>query len=308
MPLIHSKSRKAMSENIKTEMEHGKPQPQAIAIAYSVKRKAKKKMAKGGMTYRNDSAASEQRPSTQERDNDSSMVSRNSNDAPPRRGDDAKTGEDISMQAKRGMRTTRIKHPRMVPTDSFSSRLRDEEDDLQISADTNDGPQHQPPEHDNEEGADRQGPEVHDMEREHSNHREPYAQGGEVNEHMEMMDQPEPEEEQEHDSSIAAAIMRKRRMAHGGEIHSHGSMDSDDSDMADLSRNADEDANEEDQASFDALRKENYSETPGLSQLNQPHESNEHNDPREEHEENIHDRSTVGMIRAKMRKKSPITR
>lgn len=49
MPLIKSKSKKAFEKNISTEMEHGKPQDQALAIAYSVKRKAAgKKMAKGG--------------------------------------------------------------------------------------------------------------------------------------------------------------------------------------------------------------------------------------------------------------------
>ena len=41
MPLIKSKSKKAFSENIKREMEAGKPQKQAVAIAYSVKRKSK---------------------------------------------------------------------------------------------------------------------------------------------------------------------------------------------------------------------------------------------------------------------------
>ena len=49
MPLIHGKSQKAFQKNIKTEMEHGKPQGQALAIAYSIKRKAQhKKMAHGG--------------------------------------------------------------------------------------------------------------------------------------------------------------------------------------------------------------------------------------------------------------------
>lgn len=43
MPLIKSKSKKAFSENIKTEMAAGKPQKQAVAIAYSVKRAVKKK-------------------------------------------------------------------------------------------------------------------------------------------------------------------------------------------------------------------------------------------------------------------------
>jgi hypothetical protein len=42
MPLIKSKSPKAFSKNVQAEMHAGKPQRQALAIAYSVKREAKK--------------------------------------------------------------------------------------------------------------------------------------------------------------------------------------------------------------------------------------------------------------------------
>lgn len=42
MPLEHSTSKKAFSHNVKAEMEAGKPQKQAVAIAYSVKRKGRK--------------------------------------------------------------------------------------------------------------------------------------------------------------------------------------------------------------------------------------------------------------------------
>ncbi len=49
MPLVKgkaAKTRKGFSENIKREMEAGKPQKQAVAIAYSEARQGKKKPKK----------------------------------------------------------------------------------------------------------------------------------------------------------------------------------------------------------------------------------------------------------------------
>lgn len=43
MPLKKSASKKAFSENVKTEMAHGKPQKQAVAIVYATQRKAQAK-------------------------------------------------------------------------------------------------------------------------------------------------------------------------------------------------------------------------------------------------------------------------
>lgn len=50
MPLIKGKSDRAFSQNVRTEMHHGKPQDQSLAIAYNMKRKAQK-MASGGDCY-----------------------------------------------------------------------------------------------------------------------------------------------------------------------------------------------------------------------------------------------------------------
>lgn len=41
MPLVKSKSKKAFVKNLKTEIKAGKQKKQALAIAYSIKRKGK---------------------------------------------------------------------------------------------------------------------------------------------------------------------------------------------------------------------------------------------------------------------------
>jgi len=46
MPLIKSTSKQAQSKNIATEVAAGKPQKQAVAISYAVKREAAKKKPK----------------------------------------------------------------------------------------------------------------------------------------------------------------------------------------------------------------------------------------------------------------------
>jgi hypothetical protein len=43
MPLKHSKSKEAFKSNVKAEVKAGKPQDQAVAIAYQIKRDAESK-------------------------------------------------------------------------------------------------------------------------------------------------------------------------------------------------------------------------------------------------------------------------
>jgi hypothetical protein len=48
MPLSKSKSKQAFSKNVEAELAAGKPQKQAVAIAYSVQRRAQSKGTEKG--------------------------------------------------------------------------------------------------------------------------------------------------------------------------------------------------------------------------------------------------------------------
>lgn len=183
-----------------------------------------------------------------------------------------------------------IKNPKMVESSLKVNRYadggeieREEELDKQVAAEQRD-------EH-SESGMERDDQHVHPEEDEDED-TILMAEGGSVQD----------EEDMEEDASMAASIMSKRRMARGGKILSKDALESDDSDQADLSRNADEDQNLEDQASFEALMKENYNESEGLDELDQPDDSNLIGDDIDADEHDM-----VSSIRKKI-KRSPISR
>jgi len=150
MPLMHGKSKKAFSKNVETEMESGKPQKQALAIAYSVKRKPKK-MADGGPV----SAKSEKRPMPETKAEDVHEVARNA--AKHAISAEADFAEEKRPMPKKGMRTTAIKHPSMAQSPIIKAKLRDEEDQLETS-EAPAAPSEQPPHEDDEMDAKSHGP------------------------------------------------------------------------------------------------------------------------------------------------------
>ncbi len=376
MSLKHGKSQKAFEHNIKAEMHAGKPQPQALAIAYSVKRRAKKakggdikgvheadKGHKRGPSYAGQLIRDGKQPYANraaKEEHLQNLEDLRSMPAPKLKG--LAEGGEVPAEDQMNQRPGKqpIKYPKIMKGGTFTTKLRDQEDDLEQS-DAPASPEEQPMAEYDEEMASEEGPMLHDMEDEHSNGRKPYAKGGDIqphhpgpskSEHQKIYDakrqaqeeahlrSPEGnaertrknaerlkqyaeggEVEEDHHDSIAAAIMAKRDreksmpcadsesdideqmyMAEGGEINGMDSIDAHPkASQADLSRNAEEDANMEDQSSFDALRKENYSESEGLDALDQPHDSNLEGDSREDEAEDIHD--MVSKIRSKMNMK-----
>lgn len=282
----------------------------------------KRKYAKGGKV--NEKAKSEHRPMPEEHDKDAAMVSRNDAKKPLVNAD-----WDQNPMIKRP-KTQPLKHPSMAQSPVFKVKLRDQEDHLESKMPPA-SPKDQPNQDLNEMDAKKHGPSVpalhmkkmakggmineeismHEAEEdkvEHPTHLEEdddqmkpsedeimsghFARGGEVS--------PEDELEEERHNSIAAAIMAKRDRMHA--MIDSGAMDEDDAvhgyadgGEVDLSINHDEQPNNEDQMSFEALKKENYNSS-NLDK-SQPRDSNLIGDDREEESENKHD--MISKIRSK---------
>lgn len=238
-----------------------------IAVAYAIKKK-NKKMAKGGVIK------GEPLPMPEQVENDAKQVSQNAGKKMPMQAD--WTDSPTMAQAQKPSKVP-LSKPKLVGSDSFSVRYRDEVG--QEFQDPN-GYKKQPPESMDEMQAAKPGPMVSDMQKQHNNKMKAYAEGGEIS--------PNDEIEDEHYGSIAAAIMAKKAakadmmMADGG--------------LVDIDSN-----NEEQPNAFykqnQAVLKENYdSDMDGISE---PQDSK--GDEEEMMEES--DLDKIGRIRQMMAKK-----
>lgn len=140
-----------------------------LGMAYGIRKK--NKMAKGGPV----SAKTESRPMPEAESEDRHEIARNSTKKALQDAD--WTGQSTTRQAQSKPKVQAIKHPRMVPTNAFSTKLYGREEHLEDSA--NPGPYDQQPGRDlDEEDAKKQGSNP-DMPKPHTTAKA-YAKGGHV--------------------------------------------------------------------------------------------------------------------------------
>lgn len=348
MPLIQGKSKKSISKNIATEMSHGKPPKQSIAIALQTARSVRKKksrggeikaaagrpsadnardaremtmMAQGGMADISDHKITADSVTPEELD----MIHRHrmaqggeirAASSRPVADDQDARGEDMldshptmdgdeldaRKESMRGNSIDSAKDRREMDMmrrpmarggevnvweenmsrNSIDNAASERDENMLDSKPTRSGPELRAAggrpsadsaktDRDEDMMLQHGQPDVYSKEG-----RINYAKGGYVD--AEMDDEP---------LSVTRAIMKRKRMADGGEV--------------DLNRNADEDLNEEDQLSFKAGRQQSYSEKAGLDALDSPLDSNEHGD--ELSDEDEHAKPMIARLRAKIKAK-----
>jgi hypothetical protein len=298
MALIQGKSKKSFGKNVATEESAGKPKKQSLAIAFSVQDKNKrKKFASGGPV----SAKSESRPSTQDSDEIPSGAhamgaqTPNFHDEPQANIDLVPTPEEMAMLKDRRAKMAAggfVGSPESDWTggygqsaDSASSTRSENMLDGHPRSHAQEkraGTKHSDVDNEDTTGEGMLHQSLQDDEYSKEG-RSNYARGGmatmkgDMKEYMDGYD--------DKPSSVAEAIMRKRKkFADGGTVE--------------LERNSNEDPNYEDQMSYGALRKENYSESDGLDDLDYDTDRSEGHDLPDEDENDM-----VGKIRSKMKSK-----
>lgn len=261
MPLKQSPSKKAFSKNVKMEMHAGKPQDQSLAIAYSIKRKnARKKMADGG-------DVSEEKPLKIE------LMEDQSEKRPliiEPADEDEMSASDSAMKRRKmayGGKAEDTNEPSVPMRKADNMRLP--EDDYMSEEMAPGGMSDM-------EESDKRLPEDEYMS-EYATGRRPMAYGGKAEDTNEpgvpvrkpddmrlpkdeYMDDQFDDADSVYPMSLSEEAMHRRKMADGGSV--------------DLDENAQEEPNNEDDMSFEALKKENYSEDAGLDHMDSPVDSN----------------------------------
>lgn len=316
-------------------MAEGKPQAQSLAIAYSVKRKNKrKKMAQGGEV----TAKAESRPMPDTTANDAHSVSHNSAKKAP--SQDQWTDQPTVRQAQKPSHT-RLSQPKMVGSDAFSVRLRDMHEDEadmmgklppqpyakggHVSMEMGEGPEEDNLQHPAglEEDNDMMAPAESEYMAGY------FAEGGEVEydeygypkKTPQATPTPKPKNEFHDTGKGIEDTSGFQKKAFGGSVEDemedehHDSVaaaimakrerempssDSDEDHMMAEGGEVDIDENAEEQPNMFYRRnqealKENYDSD--MDSLTEPTDSNEMADPREENEENEHD--MIDRIRSK---------
>lgn len=312
MPLVQGKSKKSFSENVKREMDAGKPQPQALAIAYSVKRKnMRKKKALGGEITANDERRANADNAKDNRDlkmmASGGSVEIDFESEKRANADDAHTPEELEMLRRKRMASggaieidfvsekranannaddeeemNMVKGKRMqreqeiTANDERSANADNASDDRDLDMYADGGMINADSEDEDEMRMIRGKSMRHSDDLSAKSERRPSTQSDDDDgRDMDMLD--------DHYDSIADSIIAKRkRFAEGGQV--------------DLEANSREDKNNEDDYSYEALLKEQYDD----GQLSpQPRDSNLHG--HELSDEDAHD--MVEAIRRKLRAK-----
>ena len=307
MPLIKGKSEKSFKKNVETEMHEGKPMKQSLAIAYDVQRRAKKKhhMAHGGKI--NEVESMEKADHVEEPHNIHPGAKKHymkpseheimSDKFPKGHVGPHDDSEDAPSEAEYlGVDATgrhRFAHGGKVITAIGRENY----------------PAVPKKEYDSDSEHFAHGGKIED---EHSQHPEHF-----IEEEEHEVEHEEHEMDEDHPKTIADAVykkMKEKHHAHGGMIHKKhhyakgGMVDGEEEGEIDDPFDHGEGISHFQEEGPGVRQKynmvaRNYNQGDDRQLKKQPHDSNLHNDPREEHEENIEDADMISKIRHKMKKR-----
>lgn len=292
MPLSQGKSPKAFKKNIETEMEHGKPQKQALAIAFSVQRRNKPKKAHGGLVR-----ADAGRPTADHQKFAEGGEVRAGSERPT-----ADSGEEHSCTYMCNNNKHYDKDGQLVRAGGFEATADSHEDTVSPEPHKNAGgiedragSQRPTADQDEDQGIPKR-PHESSTHEERAGSMRPSADEDEMGQTKMLAygGDVEDEDTMTHDGTLAEAIARrlaKHLMAKGGVAGDR---------PIDRDNNPTEQDNYEDDLSFDALGKKVYDD----EQLDsQPMDSNETGDEEETDAENENDSPIIAAIKKRAKSK-----